>query len=168
MEKIVESFDINGNAYQVPVSELTWRPSVYGIVFQAGKILLSPQFEDNRFDVPGGGMDLGELPEETVVREVKEETGMEVIASKIVGATSRYFTFAHEKKLHHVQSVMLYYLCDLVGGELSTDGFDEYEKEYARMAVWLPISELSTIKVASTYDWRELVMKAATNENIGY
>lgn len=161
MPRTVASIDIYGKPYEVPVTELRWRPSAYGIVIWDGKVLLSPQFGDNRYDLPGGGVDMGELPEEGVIREVKEETGLDVAAPKLVEGVSRFFTFAHTDKLDHVQAIMLYYVCDLVGGELSTEGFDDYEKEYARMAVWFPVAELDSIEIATTYDWREIVKQAA-------
>lgn len=159
---IIRSIDIHGKSYDVPVADLKWRPSAYGIVIQEDKVLLSPQFGDNRYDLPGGGVDLGELPEEGVIREVKEETGLEVESPKLINGVSRFFTFAHKTgPPEHVQSLMLYYACNLVGGELSTDGFDDYEKEYAKLAVWFPIGELDSIEVASSYDWRSLVKQVA-------
>lgn len=166
MSGTITSVDINGTSYEVPISELKWRPSAYGIVIQEGNILLSPQFGDNRYDLPGGGVDLGESPEHGVIREVKEETGLEVKAPRLIGGVSRFFTFAYKSGPEHVQSIMLYYVCELVGGELSMEGFDDYEKEYAKMAVWFPITELDSIEIASSYDWRELIEQVAANENL--
>lgn len=169
MSRVITSVDIYGKTHKVPVSELKWRPSVYGIVIHDGKILLSPQFEDNRYDLPGGGVDLGEQLEAAVVREVKEETGLDVKAGKLIDGVSNFFTFAHDPtpKVETVQAIMLYYQCEYIGGELSTDGFDEWEQEYARLAVWFPLEELDSIQVASSNDWREIVKKVVAHENSG-
>jgi len=163
MSKTVTSIDIYGKTYEVPVSDLSWRPSVYAIVLQDDKLLVSPQFEEKRYDLPGGGVDLGEQLEAAVIREVKEETGLDVSTPKLVGGTSNFFTFTHDStpEPDSVQSILLYYVCELVGGELSTDGFDEMEKQYAKKALWLPLAELDSIGIASSYDWRELVRQAA-------
>lgn len=158
MTKTIQSVDVYGKTFTVPVTELTWRPSAYGIVIKDNKILLSPQF-DNRYDLPGGGSDLGELLEETVIREVKEETGLEVDNPEIITVTSNFFTFTHSDN-STAACIMVYYLCELVGGKLSTDGFDAEEKKYARQAVWLPLSELDDIELASSFDWRPAVKKA--------
>jgi len=163
MPKNVTTTDSYGNSYQVSIADLKWRPSAYGIVIKEGSILLSPQLNDNQFDLPGGGIELGELPGAATIREVKEETGLDVANPNLVGVASSFFTFHYENENRndHVQSIMLYYVCDLVGGEISTDGFDEYEKEYVRIAEWFPLSKLESIKVASSYDWREIVKKVA-------
>ncbi len=38
--------------------------------------------------LPGGFMELGETPQEAIAREVKEEMGMDVVASKLLGVES--------------------------------------------------------------------------------
>jgi len=165
MARTVTSIDIYGKTHEVLISELKWRPSVYAIVIHNNKVLLSPQFSKNRYDLPGGGVELGEHLEAAVIREVKEETGLNVKEPKLVHAVSNFFTFAHDPTPNpvSVQSIMLFYICELAGGELSTSGFDEREKQYAKMAVWFPVAELDAINIASSYDWRELIKKAAKN-----
>lgn len=81
MTLIAQSLD--GKEYEVGADELVWRPSVYGIVIDEGKILLSPQHGIG-YDLPGGGMDFGESFEDNVIREVKEETGIEVEPIRLV------------------------------------------------------------------------------------
>jgi len=74
--KTVTCIDTARNTYEVPISDLIWRPAAYGIIIQDKHILLSPQHDG--YDLPGGGVDLGETMEEGCIREVKEETGMDV------------------------------------------------------------------------------------------
>lgn len=158
-DKTVTCVDVHGRRYEIAVSSLTWRPSAYAIVIKDGKLLVSPQFDG--YDLPGGGIDLGETPEEATIRETKEETGIDVDNPKIVSATSSFFVpFKPEPTdPRAIQSIMLYYACTFKGGELSVDGFDTYEKEYARMPEWLPLEKLSEIKIASSIDWRSYVQK---------
>jgi len=56
------------------------RVAAYAVILQEGRILLSrlaPYLsEEERWTLPGGGLDFGEHPRDAVVREVYEETGL--------------------------------------------------------------------------------------------
>jgi ADP-ribose pyrophosphatase YjhB (NUDIX family) len=61
-------------------------PSVTAIVTDAsGAILMVHKTDNDLWALPGGGMDLGESIAQTVTREVKEETGLDVKVTGIVG-----------------------------------------------------------------------------------
>ena len=61
-------------------------PSASAIVTNdEGKILLHRRSDNDLWAVPGGAMDIGESIGETVVREVKEETGLDVKPEYIIG-----------------------------------------------------------------------------------
>jgi 8-oxo-dGTP diphosphatase len=154
----VTCLDVDGNEYPITTDKLQWRPAAYGIVIKDGNILLSKQFGD-KYDLPGGGLDLGEEPEAGVVREVKEETGMDVKAPVLVGLKNSYFHDAHAKQEYY-HCILFYYSCQFVGGELSTEGFDEWEKQYAQMAEWIPLSKIDEIKLASSVDYRPFIKAA--------
>ena len=158
MSKTVICKDVDGKEYEVLVEQLQWRPTAYGIVVKDGKILLSKQFGE-RFDLPGGGLDLGELPEEGVIREIKEETGIDTKNPKLISFINSFFYSDHAEKESY-QCLIFYYSCEFVGGELSTDGFDEWEKQYAQMAEWIPLERLDELGIASSVDYRPFVKKA--------
>ena len=146
--------DFYGNPSQVPLSKLQWRPSAYGIVVKDNKLLLLRQI--NGYDLPGGGINIGETPEAAVVREVKEETGLNVTRPCILGVGSSFF-LAFRPNGAYYQAVMIYYACDSVDGELSTDGFDEGEQQYAEAPEWVPLEKLDLIKIGSSNDFRPYV-----------
>jgi 8-oxo-dGTP pyrophosphatase MutT (NUDIX family) len=58
------------------------------IVNDRGEVLLQRRSDDGRWGLPGGAMEPGEEPAETLVREVLEETGLEVVPERIVGVYS--------------------------------------------------------------------------------
>ncbi len=61
-------------------------PSVTAIVTnERDEILLIHKTDNDRWALPGGAMDIGERMAEAVVREVKEETGIDVHVTGIVG-----------------------------------------------------------------------------------
>lgn len=64
--------------YSVPIS-------VKGIVFEGDKVWLRKN-ERDEWELPGGKLDEGEQPTETVIREMEEELGLEVTVSDLVHA----------------------------------------------------------------------------------
>ena len=82
------------------------------------RVLLCHRRDLDVWNLPGGGVETGELPTEAVVREVKEETGLDVTVDRLVGVYGKtdkdelVFTFA----------------CRIVGGEIAaTDEADNCE-----------------------------------------
>lgn len=159
-KKTVCCVDITGKTYEVPVSELDWRISAYGIIIKDNQLLVSKQF--GKFDLPGGGVELGETLEEALVREVKEETGILVNNPQLINIEFNFFKFTHSSG-KCAQCLMLYYKCDYKSGELSIEGFDEEEKKYGEMPEWFPLENLDNLTIASSVDYRPFVKKVAGN-----
>jgi 8-oxo-dGTP pyrophosphatase MutT (NUDIX family) len=70
------------------------RVTTYAVVVRDTSLLLtrlseaSPVFEPGAWNLPGGGMDPGEQPRETLARELLEEAGLEVVDAKLLDARS--------------------------------------------------------------------------------
>lgn len=144
--KEINTYDVYGKKYVADIDKLNLSVHIYGIVINDGKILISPQYDG--FDFPGGTAKIGETHIETLIREVKEETGYIVEPIKILNMYTSYFH--HYKTNKDYQSYLIYYLAKIVDGKISDDGFDEDEKEYAKMAKWVDINELKLMKQASS------------------
>ncbi|WP_304452650.1 NUDIX hydrolase [Nocardiopsis sp. YSL2] len=84
--------------------------SVTGVVVRPedGKVLVIKRADDGRWVPPGGVLELDETPEQCVVREVWEETG---IKAKPIRLTGVY-------KNMNLGVVSLAFLCEPVGGEI--------------------------------------------------
>lgn len=159
----VMAVDIDGNTHQVALTDLRWRPSAYGIIIDNGNVLVLKQ--RSGYDLPGGGVDFGEMPDAAAVREVKEESGIDVANPKLVGAASTFFKFAHVPTGEAIQSIMLYYACDYIGGEISNEAFDEHEHTYVHGAEWWPLSELDELPVSSSNDFRPYIRELVANSS---
>jgi ADP-ribose pyrophosphatase YjhB (NUDIX family) len=80
----------------------------------SGKILLMKRVDNSKWCLPCGLVEAGESPEQAVIREAKEETGLEVKILELVGVYTRLPSV--EYGLFTVVSTI--YLCEVIGGSL--------------------------------------------------
>ncbi len=155
-EKIIECSDIHGELHSVPVSKLSFRPSVYGILIEDNQVLLSKQWGEYVF--PGGGIDIGETIEEALQREFWEETGLSVEVGEIVTCGSALFMLPLTNQPFH--TILLYYVVKRVSGRLSSDNFGDLEIGNVEMAEWIPFEQaLAVTSVNSVYS-KDILQKA--------
>lgn len=69
--------------------------SIKGVVIRDGKVLLLRN-EREEWELPGGRVEVGETPEECVVREIREETQWKVEAGPILDAWMYYINAARK------------------------------------------------------------------------
>ena len=103
-------------------------PSVVAIVRDdAGRVLLIHKTDNDLWALPGGGHEIGESIADTVVREVKEETGYDVEVDRITGTyTNPGHVMAYEDGEVR-QQFSIAFSAHLVGGERS-----DQQREQAR------------------------------------
>lgn len=88
----------------------------------AGEILLIHKIDNDLWALPGGGHDAGESITDTVVREVREETGLNVEVIRLVGTyTDPRHVMAYDDGEVR-QQFSLCFECRWTGGTPSEDG----------------------------------------------
>lgn len=108
VEKISGLFE-HEKGYQTP------KVDVRGVVFRGDEILMVQEKADNCWTLPGGWADIGYTPNEIVVKEVFEESGLEVKAERLLAVL--------DKKCHNHPptpwySYKMFILCHETGGHL--------------------------------------------------
>jgi 8-oxo-dGTP pyrophosphatase MutT (NUDIX family) len=146
----VVAHEINGSTRVVSTKNMSFRISVYGVTIDRNTVLLVPQWDG--YDIPGGGIELGETTEEALKREVYEETGLVVRPhmQHILHVTQDFFIHPTDGKSYHY--ILLYYPCSPIGGKISDANFQEDEKEYAQAAKWVPVETLGELKFYNPVD----------------
>ena len=104
-EEIVDLF-CNETGYQTP--KLDSRAAV----FYQDRILLV-QEKDGLWSLPGGWVDVNLSVGENVVKEVKEEAGLDVCAEFVIAVQDRK---KHNPELHAYNITKVFFLCSLLGG----------------------------------------------------
>lgn len=106
-------------------------------------------------DWPGGTFKLGEDTIQTLKREF--ETGFDVEPVKLIDVETSLFH--HYKRDTDRHSLLMFYLVKITGGELSDVGFDEDEREYAKLARWVSLDDLKKMRFACSIDIADKLIK---------
>jgi 8-oxo-dGTP pyrophosphatase MutT (NUDIX family) len=95
---------------------------------KTGKILLQQRADNGFWGMPGGNVELGESVEQTAMREVYEETGLEVRVERLIGIYSEPETYPFMRYpdgtiVHYVTHV---FICEPTAGalQLSSESTD--------------------------------------------
>ena len=102
--------------------------SVKGVLIRRGRVLVLRNGR-GEWELPGGRLDDGESPEETLIREMREETGLAVEVVSLADAW--VFEVTPGKKV-----LILEYACRLKGERRVTISHEHSEH------AWLPLAKL--------------------------
>lgn len=103
------------------------RPSVRGILIRNGRIAMVYSRKYNYYKFPGGGIEQGESLHQALLREVAEESGLQVLES-----TVREYGLVHRVQKSDTKGIFIqdnyYFLCEAQQQVLSQK-LDDYEAE---------------------------------------
>ncbi|MDP4550115.1 NUDIX hydrolase [Alkalihalobacillus macyae] len=93
---------------------------VYAFIFDPLKQkVLMVNNAHSTWSLPGGAVELGETLEQGVIRETKEETGLEIEAGPILAVNEAFFT----KQQHH--GLMFTFQATVIDGEVQIEDKNE-------------------------------------------
>ncbi|MFB4277918.1 MULTISPECIES: NUDIX hydrolase [unclassified Nonomuraea] len=129
---------------------MSFRLAAYGVCVEDGRVLLArhvPPVGEHSWTLPGGGVEHGEDPFDTVIREVAEETGCDAVVERLLGVDSRVIPAAVARAGATHQNVGVFYRIRITGGRLRP----EPDGEIAESA-WTPIADVAGLRRASLVD----------------
>ncbi len=106
LEKVKDLF-CNENGYQTP------KIDTRAAIFKDDKILLTHE-NNGTWSLPGGWCDVLESVASNTIKEVKEETGLDVETIKIIAVQDRN---KHNKPIYAYGVCKIFVLCNVIGGE---------------------------------------------------
>ncbi|MBT8298725.1 MAG: NUDIX hydrolase [Maribacter sp.] len=136
--EVLSSFFMPENDYP------TVKVDVRGIILNdKAEILMVKEQVDGKWTIPGGWADIGYTPSEVIVKEIKEETGLNCTAERLLAV------FDKRKHAHPPQPFYVYkliFLCKITGGRIE-HGFDMEGAAFFRIDA---LPELSEDRILST------------------
>jgi ADP-ribose pyrophosphatase YjhB (NUDIX family) len=120
-----------------------------GILMEGNRILLVKQdvTESRHWALPGGRLEFGETIERCLIREIKEETGLDVLVRELLYVCDRIHQNSHV--------VHMTFLLEKTGGKIRTSHESQLEKEKIKQVEMVPFDRLREYGFSSTF--QELV-----------
>lgn len=96
------------------------RAGCSAIIFDANreKVLLTRRTDNGRWCLPGGAMEAGESAAEACIREVREETGLNVRVTRLIGVYSNPDQLIVYNDGNKIFMVVMSFEAEIVSGEL--------------------------------------------------
>jgi ADP-ribose pyrophosphatase YjhB (NUDIX family) len=126
------------------------RVAAYGLASQGDEVLLtrlSRGVHRGRWTLPGGGLTFGEKPSDAVVRETREETGLDVRVAELLDVDAERLEFERNGQRIEGHPIRILYRLEVLGGTLgvtevggSTDRAAWWERDALEPAALTPFA----------------------------
>ena len=130
-------FDMDAKNYD-PRGRAFVRPSVRGIILREGKVAMVHSLQYDYYKFPGGGMEPGETQLDTLIREVREESGLQVLPESVreYGVVPRKEKSDRVQEYEYFDQDNFYYLCEAAEA-LTDQELDPYEQREHFTLEWV-------------------------------
>jgi ADP-ribose pyrophosphatase YjhB (NUDIX family) len=108
-----------------------------------GHILLVKEISDGRWSLPGGWAEVGLSPQESIVKEVREEAGLNIDVKSIIGIFNEEIEGVNRRLFHEYK---ILFSCTIRGKALKEGAPDEISEASYFSAASLPL--LSTTRTS--------------------
>lgn len=124
---------------------------VYGLAVNQGAVLVIRKARGpytGMFDLPGGSPEEGETPEQTLARELQEETGCTATQATLLGTTTLTYKYNKDGTPAQLDHTGTIFACTLQGTpKQGGDGEDSHG------CIWLPLADITPTTATPFVYW---------------
>ncbi len=136
---MVAATTLLGGKKLVPKAALIPRRSAYGVVLDDDRLLLVNTRSTGKWSFPGGRCEAGETDGEAAIREVREETGVNIAVGAVLVEIENYW-YDTTGDAYHQRGI--FFRCSPLTYALSAAGNPD-EHDEAERPMWVPLAELT-------------------------
>ena len=140
MPEFIECTNLYEGKKLIAKDKLIFRPAAYAVVIDKGNVLLLETKHTGKYWFPGGAVELGETLEESMKRELKEETGIEIEVEKFLKVNEIFFYYDPLDEAYH--NFSFFYLCKPKTTTLMADDLVDPEEESIKPR-WISLKDLT-------------------------
>lgn len=151
LDGTVPTVSLVGQALEAHVVRRRQRTAAYACAIRDGQILLARNSvrgpAPGTWTLPGGGIEHGEAPSDTVLREIAEETGLTGQVGDLLTVVDRHFTGTAPSGRHEdFHAISIIYRAEVGSGQPRVVEQDGTTDEVA----WIPLADVAQMKVTSS------------------
>jgi 8-oxo-dGTP diphosphatase len=130
---------------------MSFRLAAYAVCIEDDKVLLAHckpvRCRQEAWSLPGGRVEHGEDPFDTVVREVAEETGCDAMVERLLGVDSRLIPAHEAVNGSEHQNIGIFYQVRITGGHLRPEPNGDVIE-----STWAVVADVSRLRRSSLVD----------------
>lgn len=139
---MIKCESVYGDEKNVSKEKFVFRPSVYAGIIHDGKILMIKNRSNDKFWLPGGGIEICESAGEALKREVKEETGIDIEIEEFIAFRENLFYYDPSDEAYH--AFLFFYKCRPLSFDLLEN--DKINDGEAHSPEWIGLEDIKTGK----------------------
>ncbi len=154
---MIECTSLNGTTKNVRIKDLNLRPAAYAITMRDANILLMRLRHTGLYHLPVSGVHKGERIKDTLKREVKEETGLEIEVGRFAHFEELFFYFEPSAKAFHG---LHFFRLDFHGR--TPESWTIFTDNHTFTLFWAPLADAPRIISPDQREWLEFLSKSQT------
>jgi len=115
-----------------------------GVLIRGDKLFVQREKGSDEYALPGGHVKIGETSEDALIREYKEETGVDITCNRLIWVEESFWNWGR-KSAH---TIVFYHLISLENESEITDEYFELHKDNCNVLLqWVPIDEVKNLTI---------------------